>query len=70
MLAEYHVVIKMDHIHDVFRVILFQELQDLELHSRLVVVLLLILNDLDGDVDFVFVVKALERCAKRALAQE
>ena len=68
MFAEDHVVVQMNHVHDVFRVILLQELQDLELHSGLVVVLFLIFDDLDRNVDFVLVVEALKRGAERALA--
>lgn len=70
MLPENHVVLDMDDIHDIFMVVLPQILQDLELNARLVIVLLLVLHDLDGDVLLLLVVDAPERRAEGALAQE
>jgi hypothetical protein len=70
MLAEDHVVVQVDHIHDVLGVVLFQILQNLELNPCLVVVLLLVLDHLHGHFAASFVVNALEGRSKTALAQE
>ena len=70
MLAEDHVVVQVDHIHDVFGVILLQELQDFQLDPSLVVVLLLVLHDLDADLLLNLVVEAFYRRSERALPQE
>ena len=50
----------MDHIHDVLGVVLLEELEDLQLDSSLVIVLLLVLDDLDSYFDAFFVIEALE----------
>ena len=42
MLPEDDEVVQVDHVHDVFRVVLLQELQDLQLNTGLVVILLLV----------------------------
>ena len=60
MLSKDHVVIQMDHIHDVLGVVLLEELEDLQLDSSLVIVLLLVLDDLDSYFDAFFVIEALE----------
>lgn len=64
VLSENHVVIQMDHVHNVLRVVLFQELQDFELNSGLIVVLLLVLDDLNRDINTILVVEALQSRAK------
>ena len=66
MLSKDHVVIQMDHIHDVFGVVLLEELEDLQLDSSLVIVLLLVLDDLDCYFDAFLVIEALEGGAERA----
>ena len=58
----------MDHVHYVFGVVFFEELQDFELYTGLVVVLLLVLDHLYGDVDACLVVEALEGCAEGSLS--
>ena len=70
MLSKDDIVVQVDHIHDVFGVILLQELQDLQLHPSLVVVLLLVLHDFDADLLLNLVVPAFDRCSERALPQE
>ena len=70
MLPEDDEVVQVDHVHDVFRVVLLQELQDLQLNTGLVVILLLVLDDLDCDIDARLMVEALEGRSKRALAKE
>ena len=69
MLPEDDIVVQMDHIHDVFGVVLLQELQNLELHARLVVVLLLVLDDLDANFLVGLVVDALDGSAEGAFAK-
>ena len=70
MLAEDHIVVQMDHIHNVFGVILLQELQDFQLNTGLVVVLLLVLHDFDADLLLDLVVEAFDCRSERALSQE
>ena len=70
MLAEDHIVVQVDHIHDVFGVILLQELQDFQLNSSLVVVLLLVLHDFDADLLLDLVVEAFDCRSERAFPQE
>ena len=50
----------MDHIHDVLGVVLLEELEDLQLDSSLVIVLLLVLDDLDCYFDAFLMIEALE----------
>ena len=70
MLAEDNVVVKMNHIHNVFRVVLLQELENLELNAGLVVVLLLVLDYLDGDLNTLLMVPTFEGRAERTFAEE
>ena len=58
----------MDHIHDILWVVLLEELQDLELYTRLVIVLLFVLDNFDGDFEPCLVVEALYGRSKWALA--
>ena len=70
MLSENHVVVQMDHIHDILRVVLFQKLEDFELNSGLVIVLLLVFDNLDGDINSSLVIETFQSSSKRALPQE
>lgn len=70
MLPKDHIVLHVDDVHRVIGIVLLQELQDLELHARLVVVLLLVLNDLKRDELLALVVKALDCNAEGAFAKE
>ena len=44
MLPEHDIIIQMDHVHDIIGVVLLKELQDLQLDSRLIVILFLVLD--------------------------
>ena len=70
MLAEDHVVVQMDHVHDVLRVILFKELENFELNTSLIDVLLLILDDLNRNIDASLVIEAFQGRSKRAFTEE
>lgn len=59
MLPKNYKVVQMDHIHDILWVVLLEELQDLELYTRLVIVLLFVLDNFDGDFEPCLVVKTL-----------
>lgn len=58
MFPEYHVVLHVYDVHGVIRVIFLQVLQYFELNPSLIVVLLLVLDHLQGDVLLAFVVEA------------
>ena len=64
MLPKNYKVVQMDHIHDILWVVLLEELQDLELYTRLVIVLLFVLDNFDGDFEPCLVVEALYGCSK------
>lgn len=70
MLSEDDVVLHVNDVHRVFLVVLSQILEDLQLHSSLVVVLLLVLYDFDGHFFLTLVIEALDSYAERALAKE
>ena len=70
VLSKDHIVVEVNHIHDVLRVVFFQKLQDFKFHARLVVVLLLILDDLDGHIDAILVVETFDCRTERAFAKE
>ena len=70
MLSEYDIVLHVNDVHGIVRVVVFEVLEDLELDTGLIVVLLLVLDDLKGDVLLAFVVEALECDAEGALAEE
>jgi len=57
MLAENDIVLKMHNVHNVFWVVLLQKLEDFQLDTGLVNVLLLILHDLDCHFGLGLVVK-------------
>jgi len=61
VLAEDNVVPHVNHVHYVVGVVLLQEVEYLQLDSRLVGVLLLVLYDLQGYFLLGFVVQALQR---------
>ena len=56
MLSEDHVVFDVYHVHDVLVIMLPQVLEDLEFHTGLVVILLLVFDDFQCYFLFVFVV--------------
>jgi len=64
MLPEYHVVFHVDDVHGVIRIIVLEELQYFELDTRLVVVLLLVLDDLQSYMLLRFVIETLDCDAK------
>ena len=70
MLPKDHIVLHVNDVHRVIGIVLLQELQDLELHASLIVVLLLVLNDLKRDELLALVVKALDCYAEGAFAKE
>ena len=70
MVPPHEVVLEFDYALDLIGVVLLQEEEELGLYSGLIVVLLLVLNHLDGDHLTSFVVLAFEDLAKRALANE
>jgi hypothetical protein len=45
MLPEYHVVLHVNHVHDIVGVIFLEKIKDLKLDSSLIGVFLLIFND-------------------------
>lgn len=60
MLAEDHIVLHVNHVHDIIWVIFFQEVEDLQLDPRLVCVLLLVFNNLECNLSLCLVVKAFQ----------
>ena len=68
MLSKDDIVVQVDHIHDVLRIVLLEELENLEFDSRLVIVLLLVLNDLEGDIYARLVIPAFDCRSERALS--
>lgn len=64
MFSEYDVVVDMNDIHYIFGIMLFQILQDLEFDTRLVIVLLFILDDLNRYVLFLLVINASQRSSE------
>ena len=57
MLPENHIVFHMNHIHNVIRIVLLQKVQDLQLDSCLILVLLLVLYYLDCNFLFLLMIK-------------
>ena len=68
MLSKDDIVVQVDHIHNVLWIVLFEELENLEFDSRLVIVLLLVLNDLEGDIHARLMIPAFDCCSERALS--
>ena len=66
MLPEDHIVFHVDYVHRVVGVVVFEELQDLELDSCLIVVLLLVFDDFESNMLLCLVVEALHSHAKAA----
>lgn len=58
MLSKNDKVVQMDDIHYILRVVLLEELEDLELDTSLVVVLLFIFDYFDGNFSSCLVVEA------------
>ena len=58
MLTKDHIVLHVDHVHDVIRVILLKIVQNLELYTSLVGVLFLVLNDFESDLRLRLVIEA------------
>lgn len=44
MLTEYHIVLHVNHVHNIIWVILFQEVQNLQLNTSLIGILFLVFN--------------------------
>lgn len=70
MLSKHDIIFNMDHVHNVFVIVLTKVLQDLEFHTGLVIVLLLVLDNFDGYLALILVVNAAKCRAKAALAEE
>jgi len=70
MLPEYYVVVHMDYVHDVIRVILFQEVKNLQLDPSLILVLFLVLHNLHSNLFLRLMIKAFQCCSKGAFAEE
>ena len=70
MLSEDYIIVQVNHVHDVLWVVFLEELKNFELNTRLIVVLLLILDDFNRHIYAIFVVEAFQCCAKRALSKE
>ena len=64
MVPEHEVVSQLHHSFNVVWIALFEKQEEFGLDSCLVVVLLLVLNELDSNLLFVFVVNALDYLAK------
>ena len=70
MFPENDVVVEMNHIHDIFWVILFQKLKNFKLNSRLIHILLLVLDNLHSHFLPRFMIKTFQSRSERPLAQE
>ena len=68
MLSKYHIVFNPDNIIHIVFVMVIQILQNSQLYSSLILKLLLIADDFDGDIFVCLMVKALNGLAKAALA--
>lgn len=70
MSSEYNVIIEVYHIHDIVRIVLPQKLKNLKLDSRLIIILLLIFNEFNGNILASFMVSTFQSRAKRTFAQK
>jgi hypothetical protein len=70
MLPEDHIVIQVDDIHDIIRVVLLKELEDLELDASLIIVLLLVFYYFNGDFAVLFMILTFESGSKTTFAKE
>ena len=70
MFPENDIVVEMNHIHDIFWVILFQKLKNFKLNSRLIHILLLVLDNLHSHLLPRFMIKTFQSRSERPLAQE
>lgn len=70
MFSENHVILHVNNVHRIVRIIFFEVLQNFELDSGLVVVLLLVFDDFKSDLFLALVIKALDGDAERAFAEE
>ena len=70
MLPEHHEVLDSDDIVLVVPVMVVEILEDSQLHTSLILELLLIANDFDSDTLVGLVIKTLDSLTKAALAQE
>ena len=69
MFPEHDIVLHVNNVDGVLWVIFLQKLQDLQLHTCLVVVLLFVFDDFHGDELLSLVVEALDSNAERAPTQ-
>jgi len=70
MVSEDEVVSELNHSLNVVRIVLLQQEKQLGLHCSLVVVLFLILDQLNGDQFFVFMIQALDDLAEGSLSDD
>jgi hypothetical protein len=58
MLTEDHIVLHVDHVHDVVWVILLEEVENFEFYTGLIGVLFLVLHNFEGNLSLRLVVEA------------
>jgi hypothetical protein len=66
VLTEDHVVENVNNVHDIVFVVLAQVLQDLQLDTRLVVVLFFVFHHFNCHLLLLFVINTAESCAEAA----
>lgn len=70
VLSEDDVVFHVNDVHGVIRVVFLEELEDFQFNSSLIVILLFILNNLESDEFFSFMIEALDCDTERAFPEE
>lgn len=70
MLSKHRVVFHVNNVHHVLHVIFLQILQNFQLNTSLVVVLLFVFNNFDGYLLFFLVIKSFDRYSETALTQK
>ena len=70
MLPEDHIVVEVDHIHDIVRVILLEKRKNFEFYACLVLIFLFIFDYFNCYCFLCFVIKAFESLSKRSSSNE
>ena len=70
MLPKDNIVFDVNHIHNIFMIMLSQVLQNFKLNTSLIVVFFLILYNLDCTFFLFLMVDTAKRCAKRTLSEK
>ena len=68
MASENHVVLHSDDVVGILSIVVVQELQDLELHTCLILEFLLVLHQLQSDYFIIFVIFDLDNLPKASIA--